>query len=96
MSSRYSKLLIMLLVLVLVAVACTADEEEPTEPAAAAVPATEEPEVEEPEEPTAEPEPEFAGTIVLGAAVSDTGKYAREGQDTRQGYDLWLDWINNE
>jgi branched-chain amino acid transport system substrate-binding protein len=38
----------------------------------------------------------FAGTIVLGAAVSDTGKYAREGQDTRQGYDVWLDWVNNE
>ncbi len=38
----------------------------------------------------------FAGTIVLGAAVSDTGRFAREGQDTRQGYDLWLDWVNNE
>ena len=39
---------------------------------------------------------EFAGTIRLGAAVSDTGKYAREGQDTRQGYNLWLDWVNSE
>jgi len=39
---------------------------------------------------------EFAGTIRLGAAVSDTGKYAREGQDTRQGYNLWLDWVNTE
>jgi len=38
----------------------------------------------------------FDGTIVLGAAVSDTGRYAREGQDTRQGYNLWLDWVNNE
>ena len=38
----------------------------------------------------------FAGTIRIGAAVSDTGKYAREGQDTRQGYDLWLDWVNHE
>lgn len=50
-------------------------------------------------EPTAVPEeqkPEFAGTIVLGAAVSETGKYAREGKDTRQGYDTWLDWVNNE
>ncbi|MFQ5615298.1 MAG: amino acid ABC transporter substrate-binding protein, partial [Anaerolineales bacterium] len=36
------------------------------------------------------------GTIVLGAAVSETGKYAREGKDTRQGYNLWLDWVNNE
>ena len=38
---------------------------------------------------------EFAGTIRLGAAVSETGKYAREGKDTRQGYNLWLDWVNN-
>ncbi len=36
------------------------------------------------------------GTITLGAAVSETGKYAREGKDTRQGYNLWLDWVNNE
>ncbi len=34
--------------------------------------------------------------IVLGAAVSDTGKYAREGKDTRQGYLTWLDWVNEE
>ncbi|MEZ4709002.1 MAG: amino acid ABC transporter substrate-binding protein [Caldilineaceae bacterium] len=37
-----------------------------------------------------------ANTIRLGAAVSETGKYAREGKDTRQGYDTWLDWVNNE
>ncbi len=35
-------------------------------------------------------------TIVLGAAVSETGKYAREGKDTSQGYNTWLDWVNNE
>ena len=35
-------------------------------------------------------------TITLGAAVSETGKYAREGKDTRQGYLTWLDWVNNE
>jgi branched-chain amino acid transport system substrate-binding protein len=40
--------------------------------------------------------PEFAGTILLGAAVSETGRYAREGKDTRQGYDLWAEWVNNE
>ncbi len=39
---------------------------------------------------------ECAGTITLGAAVSETGKYAREGKDTRQGYNTWLDWVNNE
>ena len=37
-----------------------------------------------------------ANTITLGAAVSETGKYAREGKDTRQGYDTWLDWVNND
>ena len=33
--------------------------------------------------------------IYIGAAVSETGKYSREGQDTRQGYVSWLDWVNN-
>lgn len=32
----------------------------------------------------------------LGAAVSETGKYSREGKDTRQGYLTWLDWVNEE
>ncbi len=34
--------------------------------------------------------------IVLGAAVSDSGKYAHEGKHTRQGYILWQEWVNNE
>ena len=34
--------------------------------------------------------------IYIGAAVSETGKYSREGQDTRQGYLTWLYWVNNE
>lgn len=34
--------------------------------------------------------------ITFGAAVSDTGKYAREGGDTRNGYTLWLEWVNEE
>ncbi len=34
--------------------------------------------------------------IYLGAAVSETGKFSREGKDTRQGYRVWLDWVNNE
>ncbi len=37
---------------------------------------------------------EFAGTIRLGAALSETGKYAMEGEDSRQGYDTWLRWVN--
>ncbi len=34
--------------------------------------------------------------IYLGAAVSETGRFSREGKDTRQGYGVWLDWVNNE
>ena len=37
---------------------------------------------------------EFAGTIRLGAALSETGKYSVEGRDSRQGYDTWLTWVN--
>ncbi len=41
-------------------------------------------------------EGEFAGTIRLGAALSETGKYSVEGRDARQGYDTWLTWVNDE
>ncbi|MCK5921494.1 MAG: ABC transporter substrate-binding protein, partial [Methylococcales bacterium] len=34
-------------------------------------------------------------TIKIGAAVSESGKYAREGSDVRQGYDMWADFVNN-
>ncbi|MBV7332850.1 amino acid ABC transporter substrate-binding protein [Chloroflexi bacterium TSY] len=34
--------------------------------------------------------------ITIGAAVSETGKYAREGKDVRQGYNLWADWVNGD
>ena len=37
-----------------------------------------------------------ADVIRIGAAVSETGKYSREGRDTRQGYGTWLEWVNNE
>ena len=104
MSRKDVKWLILLLVFSLILVGCGTEtaEEPPAEPEPAEETAQEEPAAEQPpaEEPAAEEEemeePEMAGTIVLGAAVSDTGKYAREGQDTRQGYDLWLDWVNNE
>jgi branched-chain amino acid transport system substrate-binding protein len=33
-------------------------------------------------------------TIILGAAVSTTGKYAQNGANTRNGYDLAVDAIN--
>lgn len=35
-------------------------------------------------------------TVTFGAAISDTGKYAREGGDTRSGYTIWLEWVNDE
>jgi branched-chain amino acid transport system substrate-binding protein len=97
----------LILVLAMVLAACGSDSTEDTE--ADSAPATTQPAATDdttsdettPTETTAATETteameEFAGTIRLGAAVSDTGKYAREGQDTRQGYDLWLDWVNNE
>ncbi len=34
--------------------------------------------------------------IRIGAAISETGRYTREGNDVRRGYRLWLDWVNNE
>ena len=35
-------------------------------------------------------------TVRLGAALSETGNFAREGQWNQRGYDIWLDWANNE
>lgn len=35
-------------------------------------------------------------TITLGAAISETGNFAREGQWNRRGYDIWLEWVNGE
>ena len=43
-----------------------------------------------------QPSSESANIIRLGAAISETGKFAREGKDTRQGYNLWRDWVNEE
>jgi len=36
------------------------------------------------------------GTIKFGAALSETGKYSVEGKDSRQGYDTWARWVNEE
>ena len=33
--------------------------------------------------------------IVFGATISLTGSTSKEGSLTKQGYELWLDWINN-
>jgi branched-chain amino acid transport system substrate-binding protein len=42
------------------------------------------------------PVAEDAPVVKFGAAVSLTGRLAREGTDTLNGYNLWLDWVNNE
>lgn len=97
---KYLKLLTLLLIFMMVLVACGGDEGEPAaseeEAATTSEESTDAEEMAEEEEAAEEMDAEEMGTIVLGAAVSDTGKYAREGQDTRQGYDTWLDWVNNE
>ena len=38
----------------------------------------------------------FAGTVRIGAALSETGKFAVEGRDSRQGYDTWVKWVNEQ
>ena len=38
----------------------------------------------------------FDGTVRIGAALSETGKYAVEGKDSRQGYDTWVRWVNED
>jgi len=54
----------------------------------------------EPEETSAEPteaeSDEIVGTIRIGAALSETGKFSVEGKDSRQGYDTWARWVNEE
>ena len=38
----------------------------------------------------------FDGTVRIGAALSETGRFAAEGTAVRQGYDTWLRWVNEE
>lgn len=86
---RTVSFLCLLLTLALVLAACPAPAPAapaPAEPAAA--PASN-------ESSAAAPAAE-AKILRIGAAVSETGKYAREGKDARQGYLLWQDWVNNE
>ncbi len=106
-TSKYLMFILLALMLALVACQSGSTEEESEGEGETAVQATsapeaeeteaEETEAEEPEEaePEAEAE-EFAGTIRIGAAISESGKYAREGEDVRQGYELWAEWVNNE
>ncbi len=38
--------------------------------------------------------PATGAPIILGAPLGITGSLAKESELTKQGYDLWLDWIN--
>jgi branched-chain amino acid transport system substrate-binding protein len=49
----------------------------------------------EPVEGTGEPSA-FDCTIRLGAPISETGNYAREGKWNQRGYETWREWVNNE
>lgn len=40
--------------------------------------------------------PTTGSTIVLGAPLGLTGSLTKESQLTKQGYDLWLEWINKQ
>lgn len=40
--------------------------------------------------------PATGSTIVLGAPLGLTGSLTKESTLTKQGYDLWLDWINKQ
>ena len=37
-----------------------------------------------------------AGTIRIGIALSETGKFALEGADFRRGYETWLRWLQED
>lgn len=39
---------------------------------------------------------EFDCTIRLGAPISETGNFAREGVWNQRGYETWREWVNNE
>ena len=39
---------------------------------------------------------DFAGTVRIGVALSETGRFAAEGKAVRQGYETWLRLVNIE
>ncbi|HSR22091.1 MAG TPA: amino acid ABC transporter substrate-binding protein [Candidatus Eisenbacteria bacterium] len=40
------------------------------------------------------PAPKYGDDIVIGLPLAATGNLVQEGGMARQGYDLWLDWVN--
>ena len=37
-----------------------------------------------------------SGPIIIGAAISETGKFSVEARGLRNGYDLWAKWVNDK
>lgn len=93
---RLPRMMTILITLMLIAAACGGEDTGTETTAATTTTAATPTETTAGSTDTTEASMEMAGTIYFGAAVSDTGKYAREGQDTRQGYDLWEKWVNEE
>ncbi len=42
------------------------------------------------------PSPKIGDPIVIGAPLAATGNFAQEGALTKQGYELWKDWVNRD
>jgi len=40
------------------------------------------------------PTPKYGADIVIGLPLAATGNLSQEGSMAKQGYDLWLDWVN--
>ncbi|HEY7202338.1 MAG TPA: amino acid ABC transporter substrate-binding protein [Candidatus Dormibacteraeota bacterium] len=40
------------------------------------------------------PTPKYGADIVIGLPLAATGNLSQEGAMAKQGYDLWLDWVN--
>lgn len=96
LNQRLWKILLLLIITTLLLAACGSGDTEET----ATETTTDESSAEVADAPAAESddtmEEACTDVITLGAAVSETGQYAREGKDTRQGYNTWLNWVNNE
>jgi len=96
MYKNFYILMVTLMALALITAACGAAEEPAPAPEEPPAPEpTEEMMIEEPPE-EAPAEPQVVGPIKIGAALSETGKYATVGLDVRQGYQLWADYVNDE
>ncbi len=83
-----------LIILGLVLAAC--DNGPPVQPPPTATQEVVPPTVEPPSPVPPTPDTPEVRTLKIGAALSETGRYATVGLDVRQGYNLWRDYVNEE